>query len=149
MKRITKTEAKQFTAALQTAALEMGFRPFIPDPSGHGRYEGAMWIMTDWGRYLLHDADTERGSVHFWIYGRFLEPARLPRTRRDTPSFDWNPFSGKFNFWGSSPDEAVGKFRVALDIANARPATPEEIAEYDAADLAEYTKRAAYRKEGV
>lgn len=145
MKRITKAEAKKFTTALKSAALEIGFRPFIPDPSGHGRYEGAMWIMTDWGRYLTHDADTESGDTAFWVYGRFLEPARLSH------SFwvHWNTHSGKWNFHAYTAEEAIKLFRRAMEFVNARPATPEEIAEYDAADLAEYAKWEAFRKEGV
>lgn len=148
MKRITKAEAKQFTAALKSAALEIGFRPFIPDPSGHDKDTGALWVMTVYGRYRLVTDNDESGDSTFWVFGRFIEPARLPRTHGVTCA-DWNTHSGKWNFYGYEWESAINSFRRAMARANARPATPEEIAAYDAADLAEYAKWEAFRKEGV
>ncbi len=143
MKRITKAQARQFTAALKSAALEIGFRPFIADKDA-----GALWAMTDHGRYRLVTDNDESGDSTFWVFGRFLEPARLPRPHGVTYA-DWNTHSGKWNFCGHEGESAINSFRRAMSRANARPATDAEIAEYDAADLAEYAKWEAFRKEGV
>jgi len=142
MSRITKAQIKEFTALLQSTATALGFRPYIPDPSGHGcGRETGQWAMTDAGRFHLAAHDTELGDHALWIYGRFLD-TKHPLIKDMGASLP----SGKFNCYGYTPSQTVHEWRRLMGANGCRPPTPEEIAKYDAEDLAHYAKWEAERK---
>jgi len=143
MSRITKAQIKEFTALLQSTATALGFRPYIPDPSGHGcGRENAQWAMTDAGRFHLSAHDTDPGDHALWIYGRFLD-TKNPAVRHTGASLP----SGKWNFYGYTPEQAVTHWADALRRAGVRPPTPEERERYDAGDLAYYATAAKSRED--
>jgi hypothetical protein len=143
MSRITKAQADQFNKEFHALAAELGFRPYVPDPCGHGcGKEAGQWAMTRYGRFHLSSHGTDPGDHAFWVYGRFTETKA-----HDMSGSGASMPSGKFNHYGYTITSALQTWARAMHSVGIRPPTPEEVEQYDAADLAQYAEAAIDREE--
>ena len=119
-KRITKKEAKAFLQLLNKTAAEIGFS----EPTGTGASRKAE-ILTDFGTYTLRlplptdelQIDLASGGSAFWFYGRFEDTTQQL-------SADANPYSGKWNHYGLTAEQACDELRHCMTYAGAKVLQP-------------------------
>lgn len=151
MKRLTKKANAQFCELAKALLLRLGFQPYPVDEPGYDYHANDLRIMTDLGTYCVHVPDMLGQDHHsHCIYGRF--ETRPPRDdyrselRLRFNSLDANPYSGKWNLMGTcDAGQTLLEFQRRMGWVNARPPTPEEVAQWALDDAASAAKLSAER----
>lgn len=140
-KNILKKDVQKFCKDAAELFTRLGFEPFPPDVPPYDLHGRDLRIQTDVGTFIVHPPHMETWfpSSLEDINGRFTEPARAAKL------VDCNPYSGKWNILHSDVHVILAEFTRRMRKVNARPPSPDERKEWEAADAAEAAKLAAWR----